>query len=61
VALLGTVFFGTGAPHALLIAAGMVVLTVIGAAVMVNGARRRSGGDQSLAEDSLESESVLSD
>ena len=61
IALLGTVFFGAGAPHALLVAGGLVVLTVIGAAVMVNGARRRSGDDQSEVGDSLDSESVLSD
>jgi EmrB/QacA subfamily drug resistance transporter len=61
VAVLGTVFFGSGAPNALLVAGGMVALTVIGAAVMVNGARRRSTDDQSVTGGSVESASVLSD
>ncbi|HEY4452759.1 MAG TPA: MFS transporter [Pseudonocardiaceae bacterium] len=63
VALLGSVFFGSGASRALVVAAGMVLLTAIGAAIMVNGARRRSGDAQSLPADSVasESDSVLSD
>jgi hypothetical protein len=60
VAVLGTVFLSavglTGARHALLVAAGLVVLTAIGAAIMVNGVRRRSGDVQS-----VEADSVLSD
>ena len=45
-----------GARHALLLAAGLVVLTVFGAVTMVNGARRRSGDAQS-----VESDAVFSD
>jgi MFS family permease len=57
VAALGTVFLSavglTGARYALLVAAGLVVLTGIGAAIMVNGARRRSEDVQSVEEDSV--------
>lgn len=60
VAVLGTVFFSAGAPRALVVAAGTVVLTAIGAAIMVNGARRRSGEDQSLPEEAVSDGSVLS-
>jgi MFS family permease len=65
VAVLGTVFLGAvglaGARDALLVAAGLVVLTAIGAAIMVDGARRRSGDAQSVGDDSVEPDSVLSE
>lgn len=50
VAVLGTVFFGAGAVRALVVAAGVVVLTAIGAAIMVHGARRRSAEGQVRSE-----------
>ncbi|HEY4017435.1 MAG TPA: MFS transporter [Pseudonocardiaceae bacterium] len=65
VAVLGTVFLSTvglaGPRHALFVAAGLVALTVIGAAIMVDGARRRSGDAQSVGEDSVEPVSALSE
>jgi hypothetical protein len=53
IAVLGAVFLAqAGIRGALLVAAGLVVLTAIGAAIMVEGARRRSA-DQSLGSEGL--------
>ena len=53
VAVLGTVFLDVSARGAFVVAAGMVLLTGFGAAIMVHGARRRTGEAQSLAADSV--------
>ena len=62
VAVLGTTFLQGSARHAFTVAAGLVVLTGISAAVMVRGARRRSGNaHESDAVESVASDSVLLD